>query len=114
MVDRDISLDASRAYMYNLQSKNGNKAKNGGYVLKHSPSSYGIALKWLIYLRGYTYSQFGERYNGTTGQNINNMINRISKDRFYYEDIDKMCDILCVTRKYFDKLCEEIEKKMEK
>lgn len=109
---RKISNDASRAYMFALKGMTGTKA-TGGNKLIHKPSCYGIALKWLIYIRGLTYAQFAKQYNGTTAQNANHLINRVKKEQFFAEDLEKMCSVLNVTYDYLIELCEEIEKKME-
>lgn len=111
---RTVDLDAVRAYMFSVKASNGNKVRVGGYQLKHKPSSYGIALKWLIFIRGMSYSTFAKRYNGTTAQNANHLINRIDKERFFAENVEKMCDVLGVTYEYFTELCEKIEEKMGK
>lgn len=112
--DRNVSKDASSAYMFNLNIANGNKFNSGGYDLKHQPSSYGIAIKWLLHLRRMTYADFGKKYNETCFQNINYMINRMPKERYFKEDFEKICSILNISEDYFLKLCEEIEKIMEK
>lgn len=112
LTKRNLDADASRAYMFSVKASNGSKVRVGGYQLTHKPSSYGIALKWLIFIRGMSYSTFAQRYNGTTAQNANHLINRINKERFYAENVEKMCDVLGVKYDYFVKLCEKIEEKM--
>lgn len=86
----------------------------GGYKLGHQPSSYGLVLKWLIKQRKMTYDDFAKAYNGTTGQNVNNIINRTDKTRFFEENVVKMCEVVGVTVEYFTRLAEEVEKIMEK
>ena len=113
MDQKRISSDATRAYMFTMKSKNGMKPRSGGYQLTHNPSPYGVAIKWLLYIKGITYAQFAQRYNGTTPQNINHLINRLDKDRFFEENIDKICEVLTVDFDYFKALCEMIETKME-
>jgi hypothetical protein len=113
MEESRVSADATRAYMFSIKSKSGSKPNNGGNKLKHKPSVYGIAIKWLIFVKGMTYAQFADMYNGTTAQNANYLINRISKDRFYEENLDKMCQVLGISFDYFSELCEKIEEKME-
>ena len=112
--NKRIENDATRAYMFAVKGNSGNRLKNGGYKLTHQPSSYGIALKWLIFIRGMSYSTFASRYNGTTAQNANHLINRIDKKRFFAENVEKMCNVLGVSYEYFVELCEKIEEKMEK
>jgi hypothetical protein len=112
MDKKRIGADASRAYMFALKGITGAKA-TGGNKLLHKPSCYGVALKWLIYIRGLTYAQFAKAYNGTTGQNANYLINRVEKEKFLNEDLEKMCSVLSIEYDYFMELCEEIEKKME-
>ena len=104
--ERNITADANRAYIFSL------KSINGGNKLSHNPTSYGIALKWLIYVKGLTYAQFAQRYNGTTAQNANHLINRVGKDGFVAENLEKMCSVLNVEYDYLISLCEEIEKRM--
>lgn len=90
------------------------KAINGGQALKHKPSSYGIALKYLVHKRGFTYDKFAKLYNGTTAQNLNYYINRCDKDRYFDENVEKFCKVLHISVEYFNTFCEEIEKIMEK
>lgn len=113
MDEKRITADATKAYMFTVKTSAVNKPRNGGYKLTHKPSAYGIAIKWLIFIKGMTYAKFAERYNGTTGQNINHLINRCSKERYFEEDIAKICDVLGVTFEYFTELCAKIEEKME-
>lgn len=97
-------VEAERACEFDL------KGRTGGLALKHKPSSYGVALKYLISSRGYTYGRFAKMYNGTTAQNLNNIINRIGKDRFFNEDIGKMCKLLRITPEYLEAMSGEIER----
>ena len=113
MDEKKISADASRVYTFALNSINGNKAGRGGNVLTHKPSAYGMVLKWLIFVKGMTYSQFAKLYNGTTAQNLNHFINRADKTRFFAEDIDKMCAVLNVTYDYFIAVSDKVQEKME-
>lgn len=101
-----------RAIKFADKAKNGIKTV-GGNKLAHNTCSYGVVLKWLIYTRKLTYDQFGKMYNGTTGQNINHLINRCGKERFYDENLEKMCNVLKVDIKYFNDLCQYVEKYME-
>lgn len=114
MEEKRIDADATRAYMFSVKGMNGIKPRSGGNQLKHKPSCYGIAIKWLIYIKGLTYAKFAKAYNGTTAQNINHLINRISKDRYFDDNIEKMCDVLNIEYDYFISLCEKIEERMEK
>lgn len=90
------------------------KGKTGGNKLKSKPVCYGVALKWLIYKKGLTYGEFAQRYNGTTAQNANHLINRIREDRYILDEVEKMCDVLGVSIEYFEKLVAEVKKLMEK
>lgn len=112
MDEKKLNADATRAYMFAMKNMGGNKPRGGGNKLTHKPSSYGVALKWLIYIRGMTYAQFAQRYNGTTAQNANHLINRVSKDRIFDDDLDKMCKVLNVKYEYFIELCKRIEERM--
>ena len=82
-----VSSDAMKAIRFSEKAQNGIKYV-GGNKLTHQACSYGMALKWLIYTRKMTYEQFGKLYNGTTGQNINHLINRCAKERFFEEDLE--------------------------
>ena len=113
MDEKRINADATRAYMFTLKAQNGIKPKSKGHALTHNPSSYGIAIKWLLYIKGITYAQFAQRYNGTTAQNMNHLINRLDKKRFFAENIDRICEVLTIDFDYFTALCEKIESKME-
>ena len=104
-----LLIDATKAFNFDAKARVG-----GGNKLSHKPCSYGIALKWLVHAKGMTYFQFAQRYNGTTGQNINHLINRCAKERFFEEDIEKMCTVLGVKQSYFYELCQNIEEMLEK
>lgn len=108
-----IKQDAMRAVNFSEKAKNGIKTV-GGNKLSHDTCSYGIVLKWLIYTRKLTYDQFGKLYNGTTGQNINHLINRCPKERFFDENVERMCSVLGVTFEYFESVCKLVEKYTEK
>ena len=112
MDEKRVQADASRAYAFALKGMANDKAKCGGNVLTHKPSSYGVVLKWLIFVKGMTYAQFAERYNGTTAQNLNHFINRADKSRYFADDIEKMCNVLNVTYDYFIAVSEKVEEKM--
>lgn len=86
----------------------------GGNALMHKPTSYGVALKWLITGKRYTYKRFAKMFNGTTAQNLNNIINRTGKGGYTEENIRKMCKILNITTEYFYELSNEIEKILDK
>lgn len=105
---KSVASDAIRAVNFNGKLKN-----TGGNLLKHKPCCYGVALKWLISLKKMTYEQFGKKYNGSTGQNINHIINRADKSRFFVEDIEQMCKVLRVKKEYFMELSMKIEELME-
>lgn len=108
-----ISSDAMKAIKFSEKAKNGIKYV-GGNKLTHDTCSYGVVLKWLIYTRKLTYEQFGRLYNGTTGQNINHLINRCSKERFFEENLEKMCEVLGLEFDYFEEMCKLVEKYTEK
>lgn len=55
------------------------------------------------------YADFAKRYNGTTAQNANHIINRMKKECFSAEDIEKVCKLLRVEPEYFYALSEKIE-----
>ena len=106
---RTIQSDASMAIRYNAVINNVHRAKVGGNKLTRNPRGYGIAFKWLIYTKGMTYEDFGKRYDGSTSQNINHLLNRTKN--IPDDDIMKMCEVLNVDFDYFMQLCEEIEKR---
>ena len=98
-----IKSDAVKAYKFDL------KLITGGIALSHTPSCYGIVLKWLIHLKGFTYAQFAKLYNGTTAQNMNHLINRIDETRYFEQEVTKMCKILKVSTNYFYSVCKEVK-----
>ena len=110
MKERDslMRTDAIRAINYDAKFRLG-----GGYDLKHKPCSCGIVLKWLLGIKKITYSTFAKQLNNTTAQNLNYLINRVDKSRFYEEDIERMCKILKVKKEYFDGVCSAVEEIME-
>ena len=114
MEEKSIESDAIKAIRYNLVITNKQKSIRKVNTLTHNPSCYGIALKWLLYIRGMTYEQFAKKYNGTTRQNLNHIINRVSKDKILYDEIEKMAHILSVEYDYFMALAEKIDEKMVK
>lgn len=101
------NADALKAIRYDA------KIKVGGNKLSNKPSSYGLALKWLIHTRGLTYKEFAKRYNNTTAQNLNHLINRVDKTHFFDENVEDMCRVLNVRVEYFKNLCEDIDKLLE-
>jgi len=101
--------DAGRALSYSRNGRKLIKTRNGGNKLKHKPSCYGIAIKWLIYVKGMTYEQFAKKYNGKTAQNLNHFINRTPKSNYIEEDLQKIATTLGVTYEYFATLCNDIE-----
>ena len=70
-------------------------------------------MKWLLGIKKITYSAFAKQLNNTTAQNLNYLINRVDKSRYYDEDIDRMCKILKIKREYFDDVCVAVEELME-
>lgn len=110
---KSIESDAIKAIRYNLVITNKQKAIKRANSLTHKPSCYGIALKWLLYIRGMTYEQFAKKYNGTTKQNLNYIINRMSKNNVLFDEIDKMAQVLNVEYEYFMELAKAIDSKME-
>jgi plasmid maintenance system antidote protein VapI len=107
-ISKKIRMDAKRIMAYDPRSKVG-----GGFELKHSPSSYGIILKYFFEFRGFTYRKVAELLN-TTAQNINDIVNRRTKDRISSIEIYKFCKLLKVNEEYFYKLSNEIDKVLEK
>lgn len=103
-----ITTDATRAISYDARMK-----LAGGYDLKHQPSCYGILLKWLLGMRKLTYAQFANRLNGTTAQNLNSLINRAGKDRFFPDVVENICKALGINTKYFYDVADKIEELME-
>ena len=99
---------ARRVVRYDAKERVG-----GGFKLGHRPSSYGLVLKWLIKQRGMTYAEFARKYNGTTAQNLNNLINRVDESRFFEEDIARMCKVLRVKEDYFVDLAGKVKTLME-
>lgn len=102
-----IKDDASKALKYDAKFRLG-----GGYDLKHKPSSCGIVLKWILGVRKITYSTFAKQLNNTTAQNLNYLINRVDRSRFYEENIERMCAILKIQKEYFDDVCDAVEELM--
>lgn len=109
MINEDtIKADAVKALRYDAKTRH-----CGGFDLKHQPSCYGIALKWILGVKKISYNAFARKYNNTTAQNINHLINRADKSRFFEEDIESMCIVLKISTEYFIKLGKAIEKMMD-
>lgn len=103
----DIDKYATRAVNYNA------KLKNGGFGLKHKPSCYGIAIKYLLFTRGKTLAEFAKLIK-ITPQGLNHILNRTDKDKFYVETLERYCDILRVKYDFFFEFCDKIQEKLDK
>lgn len=86
--------------------------KNGGYKKTHSASSYGVALKYIFAIRDMTYENVGAKLN-VTPQSVNNIINRMKKEKFNAIYVDKLCNKLSIDSAYFTDLVSEIDNIME-
>lgn len=104
-----ILSDATRALQYDARLK-----IVGGYDLTHKPCCYGILLKWILGVRRISYGEFAKKLNGTTRQNLNSLINRADKSRFFPDVIESICKALGVTTEYFYDVAKKIEELMEK
>lgn len=101
----DIKKMAERAYKFNA------KLKSGGNQLKNKPTTYAVAIKYLLFMRNISLSQFS-KYVGITPQCLNHRLN-VAKE-FYEEDLEVYCKFLRVDFDWFMKLCREISKLEEK
>ena len=107
-----VNSEALSAYDFYKKTMSGYKVV-GGNKLKHKPTSYGVAIKWLIYKKKMTYKQFAYLYNGTTAQNANHLINRISNKEYFKGELEKICKVLSVSIKYIEELSAKLELLME-
>ena len=108
-MDKNIIVnDAQKAVKYNARVD-----LTGGFSLTWKPSSYGIAIKWILGQRKITYDSFAKKLNGTTKQNVNHWLNRVPKERFTDEVLTEMCKALSIKEDYLYALSDEIEKIME-
>lgn len=101
-----IKLDAKRA----IEGRFSGNAF-GGNELKHKPTVYGLAFKYVLHCRGISYREAAKSVV-MSAQSLNYAFNRMSKERFDYALVDKLCVRLRLNREYFDALCEEIERQL--
>ena len=106
MKTEKIKLDAKRAIQGNFGA-----TQYGGNELKHKPSAYGLAFKYILHSRGVSYRD-ASRHTLMSAQNLNYTLNRMSKERFDYALVDKLCTRLRLNRDYVDALSEEIERQL--
>lgn len=86
--------------------------KRGGNKSIRKANSFGIALKYVFALRDMTYADVANKLN-ITPQAINNIVNRMNKNRFDEFYVNKLCRILSIDSAYFYDLVEEIDNIME-
>ena len=101
-----IKLDAKRA-IQGFVSNN----TFGGYGLKHKPSVYGLAFKYILHLRGISYRE-AARYVVMSAQSLNYAFNRMRKECFDYALVEKLCTRLKLSTDYFYALVDEIERQL--
>lgn len=106
---KKVETDALRAIKFSTRSGKIGKVHCGGYEMVHKPSCYGVAIKWILYIKKISYESFAKRLGNTTAQSVNHTLNRVPKEKFIEEDLRNMCKILEIKFDYFDKLCQNIE-----
>lgn len=82
--------------------------KIGGNKLSHDINCYGIALKYIFMIRDLTYEDVAKKML-VTPQSVNNLVNRMKKERFNDFYVDKLCNILNIDSIYFNDLVNEID-----
>lgn len=95
-----------------LDFANSGGFKKGGFEITHKLNCYGIALKYIFFLRDLTYADVAYRLK-VTPQSVNNIVNRMKKDKFNSFYIDKLCDNLGIDVLYFKDLVQEIDNILE-
>lgn len=106
--EMQISDQAKKAIDY--QNNGGNK--KGGLACTHNVTSYGIALKFIFALKDLTFEDVGQKLF-LTPQSVNNIVNRMKKDKFNDLYIEKLCNALSIDSGYFNDLVKEIDKILE-
>ena len=106
MKQEKIKLDAKRAIEGKFKDNT-----YGGYELKHKPTVYGLAFKYLLHARGISYREAAKSVV-MSPQSLNYVFNRMSKERFDAALVDRLCLRLRLNREYFDALCDEIESQL--
>lgn len=106
--EMQIKDQAQKAVDY--MNKGGNK--KGGWRLNHNVHSYGIALKYIFALRDLSYENVALKMN-VTPQSVNNLVNRMKRERFDDIFIQKLCDNLSLDSAYFKDLVAEIDNILE-
>lgn len=79
---------------------------------KKARNEYGIALAYILALRGLSYAEAGRRI-GLTGKTVEHMVQNGKSKAFDPVRIDKMCDAYNVDRGYFRDLVAEIGKRIQ-
>ena len=88
------------------------KQRYSGYDLSNKPCAYGMVLKYYFKKRGWSYKLAGE-YLNISAQGINHIVNRMPKDRYFEEDIERYCNAFGINQTHFLHLSEEVERLME-
>lgn len=86
--------------------------KKGGLAITHNANSYGIALKYIFAIKDLTYESVGAKMN-LTAQSVNNIVNRMKRERFTSPYIEKLCRAISIDSAYFNDLVDEIDNIME-
>lgn len=103
-----IEIDARRVINYDAK-----KIVGGGYKRVHEPCSYARVIKYLLYKFRMTFKDFGSGLGNLTAQGVNHILNRVPKDRYTDEDIDRYCKVLKINRAYFIKLSDKVEELLQ-
>lgn len=86
--------------------------KKGGWQLTRTVNSYGIALKYIFALRDLTYEEVAAKMN-ITPQGVNNIVNRMKKEKFNEIYVQRLCETLAIDSAYFNDLVNEIDNILE-
>ena len=106
MKEEKIKLDARRAI-------SGGYGGNvyGGNELKHKPTVYGLAFKYILHLRGISYREAAKAL-AMSPQSLNYALNRMSEKNFDYALIQRICVRLRLNEDYLYALSAEIERQL--
>jgi hypothetical protein len=81
---------------------------NGGNKCTHKTSVYGKIFKYIFAEREWTFA-FAGQLLGTTGQNVNYIVNRMPEERFSNVYLRRLCGKLSVDYEEFSDLAEAIK-----
>lgn len=108
IVELQLSQEAQNVLEFHPKAR-----KCGGNKLKRKCNCYGLTLKYLFALKGFTYEDVGERL-GISAQSVNHLVNRASEESFNDKIyLQSVCKKLNIDYNYFTDLCNYVRGMIE-